>query len=104
MTNLQALQSIIGFNSNLPALLFEKALIDAGLSEMDIYSADNEMKIDICAAGLILVIVTAPDIKEGGYELTAGDRKDLLEVRGLLLGKYGLNTGTAQINNVSNRW
>lgn len=111
MTNLQALQSVIGVNYPYDANMYSKALIDASaipgcltLAEGDEYVAANAKTIDLCVAGLVLTIISSPDVQEGGYKVTVADRQALLTLRNTLLAKYGISYGTAFINDASSVW
>lgn len=112
MTNLEALQSIIG-NYQFPDNTYIKALIDVSvmpncltLDPAQPYVAANIMTVDIAVAGLIKIVIINPDIKEGGYELSTADRAILMELRKDLLLKYGLTDelGYSTIKNASFLW
>ena len=94
MTNLEALQSIIGINYPLDANVFSKALIDQGLTESDTYSGGNVKSIDLAYAGVLQTIIVSPDIKEGGYSVTQADRNALIKLRSSILAKYGIPDGS----------
>lgn len=112
MTNLEALQATIGSNYPLNPNAYVKALLDApntpgllALNPTDDYVSDNAKTVDICAAGLIWVLLTSPQsIKEGGYEITNASAAALQATRTMLLGKYGIPSGTSFIQNLPNKW
>lgn len=104
MTNLTALQSVIGGNYPFDANMYEKALIDKNINSADQYTATNEKPIDLCVVGLIPTLIAACDIKEGGYSVTVADRAALLSLRSLLLVKYGLSDNSAFVKDASNVW
>lgn len=104
MTNLEALQSIIGINYPFDPNMYQKALIDANLDPTLTYISANGQAIDLCVVGLILTIIASPDVKEGGYTITVADRQALLTLRATLLAKYGISSGTGFIKDASNIW
>jgi uncharacterized protein DUF6706 len=104
MTNLQALQSIIGVNYPFDANMYSKALIDQGLTEDGTYSIDNVKAIDLAFAGLIQTVLVSPDIAEGGYKITQADRNTLEALRISILNKYGLAPSTGFVTDKSNLW
>jgi hypothetical protein len=111
MTNIEALQSVIGINYPFDANMFTKALIDASilpgcltLVASDDYGALNVKTIDLAVAGLIMNVVASPDIAEGGLKLTQADRATLLQLRTTILNKYSLSESTGFIKDASNVW
>lgn len=87
MTKKEALQMVVNFP--LPDLAFEKALIDAGIVAADTYGLSDQQAIDLCAAELLLVILTSPSESEGSYSVSISDREVLLNRRSYILKKYG---------------
>lgn len=104
MTNLEALQSIIGGNYPFDQNMYTKALIDQGILGTDTYSVNNVKAVDLACAGLIQVIIVSPDISEGSYKITVADRNALQKLRTSLLNKYGLAESTGFIYDGSNSW
>lgn len=101
MTNLDALNSVIGGNYPLDPNVFEKGLEDNGLSAADTYSGTSLKSIDYAAMDIILSLLLQPDIEEGGYKVSQSDKNALITVRNTLRTKYGLpmdNLGIASIN------
>lgn len=104
MTNLQALQSVIGVNYPFDTNMYLKALIDVNIDPAENYTGSNGKAIDLCVAGLIPTLIMACDIKEGGYSVTVADRNALNTLRKNLLAKYGISDGSAVIRDGSNLW
>lgn len=111
ITNIEALQSVIGINYPFNDNMYSKAFIDASilpgclnLNPTDEYVSANAKTVDLCVAGLILTVILSPDIKEGGYSVTQADRQALLTLRSQLLAKYGISSGTGFVNDASNVW
>ena len=86
-TKKQALRAAINYPLSDDAIT--KALIEAGLNGDDEFTAADSKAIDICAAGLILVLITSANETEGGFSLSVSDRTSLLTTRSLLLRKWG---------------
>lgn len=88
MTILKALSCTINFP--LPDDTLEKALIDSELDPDTAYTKkDHERGIDLCAAGLLYLLLTTGDEKEGGYALTMPSVEKIKLAYGLLVGKWG---------------
>jgi len=97
MTNLEAVKGTVGLNYPLDASVYSKAMIDAAIEPEGVYSKENAKAVDVCAASLILTLLTSPDLREGGYQVTLADRTVLLNVRKALLSKHGIATGTGPV-------
>lgn len=95
MTNLEAVKSTVGYNYPLEDNTYLKALIDADLEPAAEYAKANAKAVDLCAAALILTLLSSPDLREGSYQVSLSDRASLLSVRKALLAKHGVpdNTG-----------
>lgn len=104
MTTQEALLNKIGINY--PGLDDSATvyLIDNNIDPNATYDSTFTRAVDLACAGLILTLCTGPDIKEGGYSVTQGDRKALLAVRSTILAKYGISDGSATVTNASNQW
>jgi hypothetical protein len=106
MTNLEALQSIVGVNYPFGINTYNKALIDQGLNPSDDYSLSNSKSIDLAFAGVLITVITSVDIKEGGYQVTNADRDALIKVLNGIYNKYGMPpfTATPVLQAVYNKW
>jgi len=76
MTNLQAIRSAVNFP--LDDLSFEKVLLDRGLEADGTYAPSAQFKLAVADA--IVVVVTSPNISEGGYSITQNDRESLINL------------------------
>lgn len=90
MTNLEALKSIVGVNYPMDPNLFLKAMIDQEVSETGEYTKDNERSIDICSIQGLVTLITAPDIKEGGYSISIPQRDNIFKLISSLCDKWDL--------------
>ena len=91
MTYKEALRSVVNYPLTDSSL--EKALLDAGLVATDTYTQSDQKAIDLVAAELLLVVCTSPDISQGGYRVSIGDRGLLMNARNKLLAKWGKGGG-----------
>ena len=87
MTKLEALKSTINFP--LPELIFSKALIDAELDGTAEYTSLDTKADDLAALGLLFVLLTSADIKEGDYAISL-DRGQLLRLYSYICSKHGV--------------
>ncbi|WP_316778408.1 DUF6706 family protein [Pedobacter antarcticus] len=83
-----ALLSTIDFT--IPNSRVVKALIDAGLDGDAIYAKTYEKDIDVCAANLLLSLITVKKITEGGYTIEFPDASTLSASAWFLFGKWGI--------------
>lgn len=67
MTNLAALQSLTTFRDT---ALFEKILLDRGVTGTAAYTASGKENIDLCLADLYIYLSTHPVVKEGSRTIT----------------------------------
>lgn len=83
-------------------------LLENGVtSDADFTGAAEEVKeLDICLAGLILLVLTGPQSEsEGGYSISMGGRESLLKTRSLILSKYGIDDGSSpSVKDISDLW
>lgn len=87
MTLFEALRVTINFP--LPKQALELALTKAVLNAETTYSKDYEKGIDLCAAGLLYVLLTTGDVKEGGYALTMPSEAKIKTAYSFLVNKWG---------------
>lgn len=100
MTNLEALKFKI--NYPLQEGSFSLALIEADIDPSLEFNKVNSKALDIAASGLILQILTSPNISEGGYSISISDKEALLKLRSMLLAKWDLpDTEASTINDAS---
>jgi len=87
VNKLAALKAMIEFsysNDN----LFEKIMLDHGLTTSDTYAATDRQDVDMCLADVYLHLATHPDYNEGGQSVKF-PKKELLAARQRLYAKYG---------------
>lgn len=84
MTNLEALQSLVEYENS---ALFEKVLLEHGLTSSDNYNIDNKKEIDLCLADIYFHLAGNPDVKEGSQTITY-DRVQLIAMAKAILIKY----------------
>lgn len=87
MTKKEALKATINFP--LPDNTLEKALIDAGVTGNAAYAITDSKAIDLCAAGLLLFLITSSDLKEGDFARTLPSEGKLRMAYTLLVNKWG---------------
>ena len=88
MTNLEALKAKISYP--LTDNAFKLALTDRGLLDTSAYTVANKRALELAQADLHVVLVSAPDVQEGGYQITLNDKKTLISVANGLYSKYGV--------------
>jgi len=84
MTNLEAIRGKL--NYPLSENSFKVALEDRGLYSEDIY-VKNEA-FDLAYADLIVMLLTTPNITEGGFTVSLADRKTLLNIADKIYTTY----------------
>ncbi len=91
MTNLEAAKAAIGANYPWTDNAFELGLAKQGLNPTDTVVPGKSF--DLAMAALILYLITAADIREGGYAVSL-DRDAMLEARKALLAPWDEPDGT----------
>lgn len=94
MTNLEAAKAAIGANYPWTDDSYRLGLVKAGLDPDDETVAGKDF--DIALAALILFLITAADIREGGYAVNL-DRNAMLNARKALLAQWDAPDGTGPI-------
>jgi len=89
MTNSEALLAKVGYPLTDNAI--KLALEGRELDHADIYAAlQNVQAFDLAYADALVMLITQPNsISEGGYSVSAGDRKTLAEMANKIYLKYG---------------
>lgn len=85
MTNLEAAKAAIGANYPWTDTTFELGLAKQGLDPEEMMVPGKSF--DLALAALILYLITAADIREGGYAVSL-DRGALLDARKALLAPW----------------
>ena len=93
MTNLEAIQAKLNYPLSENAFIL--ALQDRGLYSDDVYAGGESF--DLAYADAITTLVTAPDIKEGGFSATLADKKYLLNLADKIYTKYGVVNPTSSL-------
>ena len=84
MTNLEAIKAKL--NYPLTENAFILALQDRGLASAGIYAGGEAF--DLAYADAITTLVTAPDVSEGGYQISMADKITLLSLAAGIYTKY----------------
>lgn len=87
MTNLEAIGASVIYPVEEAKL--NKALFDRDLTPTDQYTKENKKALDLACADLYGIMVTAPQISEGGFSLSLSDKSNLLKVASSIYVKYG---------------
>ena len=86
MTNLEAIKAKL--NYPLSDNSFILALVNRGLDSASVYSVSNLRLLELSQADLIVSLVSAPNVTEGGYQVSISDRKSLESVANGIYSKY----------------
>lgn len=85
MTNLEAIKAKLNYPLSENAFIL--ALQDRGLSSSEVYAASESF--DLAYADTITTLVTAPNITEGGFQVSIADKTTLLSLAAGIYTKYG---------------
>jgi hypothetical protein len=69
---------------------YNTALIDSDLEGDNPYTKELKRDVELCAAELILVVLTSGNVTEGGYSLTLNDKASLRTTRLTYLNRWGM--------------
>ena len=86
MTNLEAIKGRLNFPLSDNALIL--ALEDRDLDSLGTYVKGQSF--DLAYADAIMIILTTPNISEGGYSVSFSDRDTLLKIANGIYSKYGV--------------
>jgi len=84
MTNLEAIKAKLNYPLSENAFIL--ALQDRGLTSAGIYSSCEAF--DLAYADAITTLVTAPNVTEGGYQISLTDKTSLLNLAAGIYIKY----------------
>jgi hypothetical protein len=110
MTNFEALKAKLIFpvsDNAITLALLERGISISGVTGEDTYSIDNKEAIDLAYADLIVSLVSAPNISEGGYSVSLSDKQSLLKLAGSIYTKYGVANPLSSLKPKAifvNRW
>lgn len=103
MTNKEAIQAILG-QVNIPVNSLELALTDAGLDPDATYDKSNATVIGSVTCDMLVGILAAPSVSEGGYSIKY-DLEGIKTLLQYLAKKYGrddiLDSFTPTITGIS---
>lgn len=85
MTNLEAIKGKL--NYPLTDNAFKLALADRDLTDMATYAKCQAF--DLAYADLIVMLITSPNVTEGGYSVSQSDKEMLLNLANGIYTKYG---------------
>lgn len=88
MTNKEALVAVLG-GFEVPDDTLEKALLDVGIRGAQEYVSDNAEDIDVCAIDILQLLLSVPNVSEGGYSISY-DRGAIKERLNFLSAKHSL--------------
>lgn len=103
MTNLEALKSTVA-GYPLAELTFQRALIDRGLTATDEYPGKSK-QFELATADIYVVLVTAANIQEGGFQVSVAERANFLKLAEGVYRKWGESAmGDPEISDASMQW
>lgn len=101
MTNLEASKNLIGTNYPFEDATFVTGLLREGVNPDEAFTPGKTF--DLALASMIIFLITAADVKEGGYSVTL-DRNAMLQTRAGLLNKWDSSKGGTYIRDRSQLW
>ncbi len=104
MTYLEAIKAKLSFPLS-DANSYVLALSDRGLTSTDTYVAGEPF--DLAYADSIVMILTTPNISEGGYSISLTDRTALINLANGIYAKYGVANPVSSLKPTAkfvNRW
>ena len=87
MTNLEALQASLIYPVEEAKL--KKALFDRELNFLEDYSISSKRLMDLTVADILVMLINAPAISEGGFSMSLSDKQSLMKTAGSIYQKYG---------------
>ena len=90
MTNKEALIANVGFS--VPDNMVEKAMIDNDVTGATTYTSADAESIDLCTIPILKLVLSMPDVSEGGYRINF-DRASAQKRLDDLLEDYEITKG-----------
>jgi hypothetical protein len=110
MTNFEVLKAKLIFpvsDNAITLALLERGISISGITGEDTYSVSNKQAVDLAHADLIVNLIAAPNISEGGYSISLSDKQSLLKLAGSIYTKYGVANPLSSLKPTAtfvNRW
>ena len=89
MTNLEAIKAQVNFP--LKDDSFKKVLLDRGLTDSEEYNVNNFKAFELATADALYILITSPNISEGGYSISLTEKKELKEIASGVYEKHGVS-------------
>lgn len=106
MTNLEKIKALIGYPIE-DDDKFKSALEDRGLTYSDDFTAtssDQQKKMQLARADILVLLVTVPNISEGGFSLSLSDKQTLTRLANGIYAKYGEKSPLRPTAKMTSRW
>jgi hypothetical protein len=100
MTNFEAIKGRLGYPLSDNA--FKLALSDRGLTDTDTYAKGQAF--DLAYADAITMLVTSPNVSEGGYSISLSDKNNLIKLANGIYEKYGTMSSLKPTATFVQRW
>lgn len=100
MTYLEAIKARLNYPLSDNAFIL--ALADRGLASTDTYVKGKAF--DLAYADAITTLVTAPDVREGGYSVSLSDKANLIKLANGIYAKYGIASSLKPTAKFIQRW
>jgi hypothetical protein len=91
MTNFEALRAMLTYpvdDAMLTLALTNRGIAPTGLTENDTYTIGNKESVDLAYADILMLLVSSPNISEGGYSVSLADKASLKEVANGIYDRY----------------
>lgn len=95
MTILEAIKESVGYpisDNRAQMTLVKRGLTGSNEATQDVL---NGRAFELATADLIMWMVTAPNVSEGGYSISVADRKSMKDIASGIYSKYGIADNSA---------
>jgi hypothetical protein len=95
MTILEAIKESVGYpisDNRAQMTLIKRGLTGSNEANQDVL---NSREFELATADLMMWLITAANVSEGGYSISVSDKKTLKDIASGIYSKYGIADNTA---------
>jgi hypothetical protein len=107
MTNFEALKAKIGYpvsDNTIELALTNRGIPTTGITNDDTYVVANMKAVNLAYADVLIELVSAPNISEGGYSISLSDKTTLQNTANGIYAMYGISSKGGPKAKFVQRW
>jgi hypothetical protein len=107
MTNFEALKAKVSYpvsDNTIELALTNRGIPTTGITNDDTYVVANRKAVNLAYADVLMELVSAPNVSEGGYSVSLADRNVLVNTANGVYAMYGESSKSGPKANFVQRW